>query len=189
MKLKFIPLCLLIAFPCLSQTTGGAGNANRVNFPGDFSRAGVVSLAHLYITQGFADSSQTIDLITGVYENITNEGDSLYSTGINRGFIVRGDSVQCPVSGDYRITWCLSGKNVQAQDEIHIAIFVNNVEAAGKGEAHNESGAETDNIGGMTILNITAGHWVVMRIKIATAGDRDFVAEAGNLTIGGLYAN
>ncbi len=177
-----IALLLLVAF----VASGDHGVDFVMN---SFSVGGVTNLSHLYVTQGFADSSQTIDLVTGVYENITQEGDSLYSTGVNRGFLVLGDSVQCPVSGDYRITWCLSGANAQAQDEMHIAIFVNNVEAAGKGEAHNESGADTDNIGGMTILNITAGHWVVMRVKIVTAGDRDFVAEAGNLTIEGLYAN
>ena len=187
--IKVLLILLLFVSPCFSQTIGGAGNANRVNFPGDFSRADVTSLAHIYGTMGFADSSQTIDLVTGIYENITQEGDSLFSTGINRGLLFQGDSIRVPMSGDYRIIWDVSGANALAADEIHIAIFVNNVEAAGCGEAHQESRASTDHMGGATILNILANQWIVMKVKIATAGDRDFIAEAGNVTVCGLYAN
>ena len=172
-----------------STQSAGYDFDKNVDFSAGFSRAGVTSLAHLYGTMGFADSSQTIDLTTGVYTKITNEGDSLFSTGINRGLTFLGDSIQVPIAGDYEIAWDVSGANVNATDEIEIHIFVNNVGQDGKGDAHNESAAATDAISGHTILNLAADAWISLRVRIVTAGDRDFIAEAGNVVVKGLFAN
>jgi len=146
-------------------------------------------LAHIYGTMGFADSSTTIALTTGSYFKITNATDSLFSTGINRGLLFQGDSIQVPLDGDYFITWDMSGQNAMAADAIHIEIFVQNVGQSGKGEAFNESQAATDGISGHTILNLSSGDWISLRVKNITVGDRDWIAEAGNIVVRGLFAN
>ncbi len=163
-------------------------NGGDLTVHGDFFVGGVRSLAHLYGTMGFADSSQTIDLITGVWKKITQESDSLFSTGINRGLVFQGDSIQVPIAGDYKISWSLSGANANASDEIHIGIFINNVEEAVFGQAHQESAASTDVQAASTILNLAANAWISLRVQIVTGGDRDWIAESGDLTVEGKYA-
>ena len=188
--LKLLLILLLFVSPCFSQTTGGAGNANVWNFPGGFQNAGVTNLMHLYCTRGFADQSVTIALTTGAYFKVTNGTDDLYNTGINRGFTIQADSIQIPISGDYRICWDMSAANLQASDEIHFEIFVNNDGQSAKGESHNEvANTGTDVQGASTILNLTAGNWIKMHVKNVTAGNRDITVEAGNITIFGLFAN
>ena len=188
-------------FAGLIDGDGVSGSANNaiddtldvtgiVDSDGGFAVGNNLSIENLYGTMGFADSSRTVALTTGTYFKITNSGDSLFSTGVNCGLLFQGDSVRVPVAGNYYISWSLTMSGAQANDELHIEIFVNNVGQSGFGETFViVNAANQFPIAGQTILDLGTNAWISLRVKNATVGDRDAVIYTGNLTVQGKYVN
>lgn len=136
-----------------------------------------------YGTSGFADSASTPAMSQNVYYQVTNAANNLFTDGINVGNMVwTGDSTQVNTNGNYEIEWDLSYSGVNT-DDYHISLFVNNVEQSGKGEGQRSmTSAKIGSSSGHTILTITAGHWVSLRIK-NVANDNDVTFVAGNISI------
>lgn len=155
---------------------------NDVNIAGDLTVTGTIS-GGIYGTQGFADSSITIAMTQNNYFAITNSGSNLYINGVANGDLVfTGDSVQVTTVGDYSILWDLSYSGANT-DEYHIAIFVNNVEQAGKGEGIRDmTSSDIGLSAGHTILTIPATHWISLRIKNIN-NNNDATIIAGNLVV------
>ncbi len=136
-----------------------------------------------YGTMGFADSSATFNAAQNVFSPITNLWNNLFTDGANAGDLVfTGDSIQVTTAGDYDIEWDISYSGSNA-DLYHTAIFVNNVEQKGKGEAIRDmTGTSIGTTAGHTILTIAATHWVSLRI-VNTANNGDPTFYAGNINI------
>jgi len=148
----------------------GAGAEHSVNISGAS-----------YVAIGFVDSSETLTMTQNVYAKVTNATNNLYSTSVSNDFTVAGDTLAPTVTGDYKISWDLSfsGSN---SDNFHIALFVNNSEV-GFGEANRDM--STSNVGvaaASTIVNITAGQYISLRIK-NTANANDATITHGNIVV------
>lgn len=137
---------------------------------------------HAYGTQGFSDSTTVVTCTQNVYSVITGAAGRVFNTGVYKNVTFVGDSIQIQKSGDYELHQSLSysGSNT---DTYHVAFFVNGVEASGFGETERDmSSINTGASGASTILALSAGDWITLRIK-NTANNNDPTLNAGNIVI------
>lgn len=136
----------------------------------------------IYCTMGFADSSQVLDMSTGVYKRIDNDAGTLWTAGINKNMSIVGDSIQIPVDGNYSIHWDLSFMGANT-DTYHIELAINTVGVEGFGEAQREmSVSKLGTSAGCTILALSALDWITLTIK-NDANNNDATIAAGNICI------
>lgn len=128
-----------------------------------------------YLYVSFADSSSAIDITQNVYSKITNPGNDLLTSNINRGgFTFQGDTAQIPITGIYEILIKYDFEGPASAVRINGKIFANGAPLSNQG-AMSRTTSTSAQVGSVTFINsynFTAGDWVSFRVTNVT-GSQD----------------